>query len=130
QSPAHRQNAAVCALRAGCRLGEDAARLDEKERARLRQQALDWLRADLALWVKKLDGSPQSAPQVRQEMEDWPGWPRLAGVRDREWLAKLPEVERKQWRKLWADVAATMARAQRKGTPEKKASPVRGPKQN
>src|SRR5262249_28040058 len=55
-SLAHRQRAALCALRGGCGLGEDAARLAKRESARLRQEALDWLRADLALWVKKLDG--------------------------------------------------------------------------
>jgi hypothetical protein len=30
--------------------GEDADQLDANARARLRQQALDWLRADLAAW--------------------------------------------------------------------------------
>src|SRR5204862_7263241 len=43
----HRYHAACAAVLAGCGQGEDAVRLDEPERARLRQQALDWLRADL-----------------------------------------------------------------------------------
>jgi serine/threonine protein kinase/Flp pilus assembly protein TadD len=130
-SPSHRQGAAICAVRAVCGLGEDAARLDEKERARLRQQALDWLRAELALWGKQLEGSPRSAPQVRQEMEGWQRYSDFAGVRDREALAKLPKAERDAWRKFWADVAATLARAQKKGTPaEQKVSPREAPKKD
>ncbi len=45
----YRYNAACCAARAGTGQGRDAARLDGKEKARLRGQALTWLRADLAL---------------------------------------------------------------------------------
>jgi hypothetical protein len=46
--------------------------------------------------------------------------PEFAGVRGPEALAKLPESERQPWQKLWADVAATLARAQGKTMPEKK----------
>jgi eukaryotic-like serine/threonine-protein kinase len=41
----HRSNAACAAALAGCGQGKDADKLDLKECARLRQQALDWLRA-------------------------------------------------------------------------------------
>ena len=41
----------------------------------------------------------------------------LAGVRDPEALAKLPEPERKEWQSLWGDVDALLERAQ--GHPEK-----------
>src|SRR5262249_30638409 len=41
--------AARSAVLATAGKGEDAAKLDDKEKARLRQQALDWLKADLAL---------------------------------------------------------------------------------
>jgi hypothetical protein len=45
-------------------------------------------------------------------------------VRGPDALAMLPEAERPDWQHLWADVAATLARAQQKGTSaEKKASP-------
>src|SRR5215472_4056243 len=43
-----RYNAANAAALAGCGQGEDAAKLNDNERTRLRQQALTWLRADLA----------------------------------------------------------------------------------
>ena len=48
-SAAHRYDAACAAALAGCGRGEDAKDVDDKERARWRQQALDWLRADLSL---------------------------------------------------------------------------------
>ena len=51
----HRYNAACTAALAGCGQGNDIAQLDDKERARLRKQALAWLRADLAHWNKQAD---------------------------------------------------------------------------
>jgi tetratricopeptide (TPR) repeat protein len=51
----NRRNAACSAALAGCGQGQDAAKLDDAERARLRRQALDWLRADLAAWGALLD---------------------------------------------------------------------------
>src|SRR5205814_89708 len=50
----HRYNAACYAALAAAGMGEDTARLDDKEKSRLRKQALDWLRADLTLWSKQL----------------------------------------------------------------------------
>jgi eukaryotic-like serine/threonine-protein kinase len=38
----HRYNAACAAALAGCGKGEDSAEVNEVERARWRQQALDW----------------------------------------------------------------------------------------
>jgi hypothetical protein len=52
-------------------------------------------------------------------------------VRGPEALARLPQAEREGWRKLWADVAATLARAQDKAAPQqKKAAPPEGPKKD
>src|SRR5262249_52830376 len=45
----HRYDAACAAVLAGCGQGNDAGKLDAAERDRWRRQALDWLRADLAL---------------------------------------------------------------------------------
>jgi hypothetical protein len=36
----------------------------------------------------------------------------LAGVRDKDALAKLPAEERAAWEKLWADVAAVLKKAE------------------
>src|SRR5206468_10853885 len=49
----NRYNAACSAALAGCGQGNDVSGLDEKALARLRQQAMVWLRADLAAWEKQ-----------------------------------------------------------------------------
>jgi hypothetical protein len=36
----------------------------------------------------------------------------LAGLRDPDALAKLPEAEREPWQQLWTDVAALLKRAE------------------
>ena len=51
-----RYNAACSASLAGSGQGKDDPMPDEAARAKLREQALDWLRADLASWVKVFDG--------------------------------------------------------------------------
>jgi tetratricopeptide (TPR) repeat protein len=117
----HRYNAACEAALAGCGEGKDASQLDAKERARLRRQALDWLRADLAAWAKELArNTPEARGAVRDKMQHWRTDTDFAGVRGAEALAKLPEVERRDWQQLWSDVADLLKRAQEKPAPEKK----------
>ena len=48
---------------------------------------------------------------MRQRLAHWQQDTDLASVRDQEGLAKLPEDERQQWRRLWDDVAALLVRA-------------------
>jgi hypothetical protein len=92
--------------------GKDADQLDDKERARLRRQALGWLRADLAAWTQVVDKAPpQARPAVRQALQHWQKDPDLAGLRDPDALAQLPEAERQACRKLWADVEALLRKA-------------------
>jgi serine/threonine protein kinase/Flp pilus assembly protein TadD len=108
----HRYNAACAAARAGCGRGEDADKLDAKERARLRQQALDWLRADLKAYRQAMDKSAGKAgPMIAQRMRHWLQDSDFACLRGTESLAKLPEVERKDWQKLWEEVEALRQRA-------------------
>jgi WD40 repeat protein/tetratricopeptide (TPR) repeat protein len=105
----HRYNAACNAALAAVGLGEDAAELDDQARTRLRQQALDWLRADLADLVKLLDsGPPQARRFVVQTLIHWQNDTDLAGLRDAEALAKLLDEERVAWETLWADVSALL----------------------
>jgi tetratricopeptide (TPR) repeat protein len=111
----HRYNGACAAALAAAGKGEDAAKLQDKERARLRRQALDWLQADLAAWTKEATkGSASAKAAVRQTLEHWQKDSDLAGVRDKAALAKLPKEEQQAWRKLWADVEAVRKRAQAK----------------
>jgi hypothetical protein len=86
-------------------------------RVRLRGQALAWLRADLrarAAWVEK--GTPQQRAAVVKVLRHWQADPDLAGVRDAAALAGLPEAERADWQRLWADVQALLEKAGGKGT--------------
>jgi tetratricopeptide (TPR) repeat protein len=104
----NRYNAACHAARAGCGQGQDAAGLGEAERARLRRQALDWLRADLAAWGQFLEKEPdQARPRVQQALRMWQQDADFAGVRG-DALAKLPEAERQTWQQLWEDVEQTL----------------------
>jgi tetratricopeptide (TPR) repeat protein len=100
----HRYTAALAAALAAAGKGNDAATLDDKERARWRQQALDWLRADLVAWTKVTDRD-----LVQRTLRTWQRAPDLAGVRDPEALAKLPEDERKNWQQFWAEVEGLLA---------------------
>jgi serine/threonine protein kinase/Flp pilus assembly protein TadD len=114
----HRYNAACAAALAGCGQGEDAAKLDDNERARLRRQALDWLRADLAASSKLLEREPDKARATVQEtLRHWQQDTDFAGVRG-DLLGKLPEAERQAWRKLWADVEKTLIKVNDQDTKE------------
>jgi tetratricopeptide (TPR) repeat protein len=117
----HRYNAACTAALAAAGTGEDAGKLDDKERARLRQQALDWLRADLAAWSKLLDNGPPAArATVEETMKHWRQDTDLAGLRDHAGLAKLAAEERAALVKLWADVAAVLKKAEPPTAKEKR----------
>src|SRR5262249_4942115 len=116
-----RYDAACAAALAGCGQGQDADKLDGKERARLRRQALDWLRADLEAWGRLLDRGPdKDRPNIGKKMRHWLADTDFAGVRGPAALARLPEAERPGWQKLWGDVADTLARVQTRAPPEKK----------
>jgi hypothetical protein len=100
---AHRRAAALAA--AG--QGKDAAKLEDQERARLRQQALDWLRADLVVWTKQIENrKPASLAPVRRTLQHWQKDTDLTSRRDAAALKKLSESERADFQKLWADVDA------------------------
>jgi tetratricopeptide (TPR) repeat protein len=98
-------NAACAAAQAGCAQGVDVGPLDEKDKARLRQQALGWLRADLDHWTQEVGKAPDGPALLRQRLLPWQDDPALAGVRDGAALARLPAAERAGWQALWSDVA-------------------------
>jgi eukaryotic-like serine/threonine-protein kinase len=119
----HRYNAACAAALACYGQGKDADKLDDKERARLRQQALDWLRAHLKAYQQVLEKSAGKAgPMIAQRMQHWLKDDDFAGVRGAESLDRLPEAERKEWQKLWEEVEALRQRAAQQ---PKTASPAR-----
>jgi tetratricopeptide (TPR) repeat protein len=111
----HRYNAACHAAHAGCGQGKDVYNLVNAERARLRRQALDWLRADLTLWAKQLEtAKPDEKPAIAKTLHHWQQDKDLAAVRDTAALVKLPADERAAWQQLWADVAELLKKAEMK----------------
>jgi hypothetical protein len=100
-----RYHATCAAARAAAGDGPAESRLDGQERAELRRQALAWLQADLALRTRLLAGGES----VDRRVMIWQTERALASVRDPAGLAKLPDAERQQWRRFWADAAALLA---------------------
>jgi serine/threonine-protein kinase len=120
----HRDEAARAAGLAGCGKGQDAAQLDDQERARLRRLALEWLRADLALYSAIVEKGPdQARAAVQRQLARWQRDHEFAGVRGAA-LAKLPEGERPPWQKLWAEVAALQQRAAKAPQPARSGRPA------
>jgi serine/threonine-protein kinase len=117
----HRYNAACSASLAASGQSEDAVKLDTRELTQLRKQALDWLRADLALQEKQLaNGKLTERNDVIKRLGHWRKDTDLAGIRDAQALAKLPSEEQHAFAQLWADVAALLKKAEetdRTGSP-------------
>jgi serine/threonine-protein kinase len=110
QSSSHRYNAACAAALASFRMGRDALSLTDSERARLRQRALNWLRADLTASKTLLETDPQRSAERKRVLRHWRSDPDLESVRDHAHLEKLTEPERNDWRTLWADVDTALHR--------------------
>ena len=109
----YRYNAACAAALAAAGQGQIDPPHDDAARARLRHEALDWLKAEVATWNKLLgSGPPQARPFIAQTLSHWKQDSDLAGIRDAEALPKLPETERKEWQGLWEEVEALLKRAQ------------------
>jgi tetratricopeptide (TPR) repeat protein len=107
----HRYNSACAAALAGAGQGEGVPPPDDAARAQWRTKARAWLRADLAEWERRLVGPPAERARIPTVLAHWKVDPDLAGIRDPDALAKFPEAEREEWRKLWADVDALLKRA-------------------
>jgi serine/threonine-protein kinase len=108
-----RYNAACAAAQAACAQGKDPDKPDDKERARWRRQARDWLRQDLAWWGKALDnGNAQTRALVRERMQSWQTDSHLAPLREPSALEALSPEERKDCLALWQEVAALLGRVQ------------------
>ena len=126
----HRFDAICNAVMAAAGKGEDAAKLDDEERARLRHQGLDWLRADLVLWTKLLASGPRASRRaIVEKMNLWKQKPDLASIRDAAALARLAADEQKAFAQLWADVEALLKKAAENApvaTPSKAAENAHG----
>jgi len=110
-----RYRAACSAAVAGRGRGADGAGLSDDERARWREQAREWLRADLAVWKQRLDDDPGDRDEkklIRDTLSRWQTDPDLRLFREPNAQADLPPAERSEWRSLWQDVDALLKRAQ------------------
>jgi WD40 repeat protein/serine/threonine protein kinase len=111
----HRYNAACAATLAAAGQGKVEPPLDNAAKAKLRHQALDWLKAELTVWDKLVaSGRPQARPAIVQTLRHWQKDTDLAGIRDAAALAKLPAEEQKAFNQLWADAAALIKKAEEK----------------
>ena len=119
-----RYNAACCAALSGCGQGTDAPPEPDR-RAGLRDQALAWLRAELAARAKQ---ACSDKPEVRKTAADQCSWwledSDLAGVRPGANGISLPTAEWQTWDEFWAEVRATIAVAR---TPVATAAPAAKP---
>ncbi len=112
----HCYNAACAAALAGSGNATDNPAPDAAAKAKLRQQAREWLKSELAAWAKLLQsGPPQSKGAIAQTLKHWQDDADLVGVRETEPLQKLPEEERKAWNALWADVNDLLKKTQGAG---------------
>jgi serine/threonine protein kinase len=85
--------------------GEAVPPAAEAARARLRQQALALLRAEVATQAQQLSSAgPAEATAARQVLEVIRGLPVLARVHNAAGLATLPEPERQMWQAFWQEV--------------------------
>jgi serine/threonine-protein kinase len=109
----HRYNAACAAALAASGQGKDADRIDPEGRAGLRLQALGWLQSDFErLSLEANSDDPRVRLRVRGTLGRWMSDPDLAGLRDPEAIARLPEPERDAWQRLWAEVRRQVMLAQ------------------
>jgi serine/threonine protein kinase len=106
------QHRARVALLAAAGQGQDEPQPDDAAKAKLRGQALNLLKAELAWLGKQLekDRSGEHAV-VEAALLEWQKDSSLAGIRDAAALAKLPADEQKAFTQLWADVAALSKKA-------------------
>ena len=104
----HRYNAARAAVLAAAGQSQNEPPPDDAAKAKLRGQALDWLKAELTAWTKLLESGPEYRPFVARALVTWQSDTALAGIRDDAALKKLPADEQKAFAQLWGDVAAAL----------------------
>ena len=108
----HRYNAACAAALVSTGQGKDDPPPDQAAMTKMRHQALAWLSAELDAWAKVLESGPLTARSAIDALNHWKQDGDLAGVREVNELAKLPEADQKEWQAIWANVEALLNRAQ------------------
>jgi hypothetical protein len=115
----YRYKAACAVALAAAGPGKADTPLDAAAKAKLRAQALDWLKAECDAWAKLLDPNvPQARALLVGALGHWKSNADLATIRDPAALTRVPETERKAWQDLWARVD-DLLRAGAQGSGEK-----------
>lgn len=122
---ADRYNAACASALAASGQGVDADRLGEPERAALRRQTLDWLRADLVLWNKLVAEGPKGRRWgwSRQSLRHWQIDSDLVVIRDAAALANLPAEEVRACEALWEEVNTLLTTLRNRPDPDAAETP-------
>jgi tetratricopeptide (TPR) repeat protein len=101
----NRYQAARAAALAGCGLGKDDPAPDDAARERLRQEALDWINAELTAVAHLLEkGAPRGRGEIPKRLGRWQVDPAWVGLRADAALDTLPIAERRAFRELWSRV--------------------------
>jgi tetratricopeptide (TPR) repeat protein len=107
-----RYNAACAAALAAVGKDEGAAKLAEKEKTVLRQQALAWLHDALKMHSQELgDTDTRGRAALHKTLQHWWDNTDLDSVREARNLAQLRPAERIAWQQLWADVEELLQKA-------------------
>lgn len=108
----HRYIAACAAAMSADGQGHDKQPLDPASEAKLRDQALGWLKSELTAWDKLVkSGFPQDRVTAMEVLAEWQHESDLSGVRDASALTKLPAEERAALTEFWSEVAKTIKAA-------------------
>jgi hypothetical protein len=106
--------AARYATRAGTVPSDDEPPLDANAKARLRWQALAWMRAEADHWKSELrTGTMETRRRATDFFHRFQTDPTMAAVRNADALDSLPADERNAWRAFWNDLAASLPIAPR-----------------
>lgn len=104
-----RYYAGCAAMLAGCGVGKESAKLNERDKAALRSKALQRLSADCAAWEKRYTKRGAQRGRAGQAMHAWEECADLACIRTQAALAQLPADERIGWQNLWTRVRTIAA---------------------
>ena len=95
-----------------CRGRPTRGRARRRLSARWREQAVAWLEADLAASAAVLEsGTARQRAAVSKRLGRWQVDPALAGLRDVQAVAGIPEPERRSLRDLWCRIDALRTKA-------------------
>jgi hypothetical protein len=109
-----RYHASFYAAMAGCGKGNDVSQLDDQEKARLRKQALAWIRLCLNFVRKSAESDdPDKRRYAVNSLTHGLADPNLVCVRSGPDFEALPPEERAAWAAFWSDMKSARARANR-----------------